>query len=1104
LKDDPRATVPNPQSAIHNPPSKGGTLTFLLTEVESSTVAGDRDGDAFKAVLDRCHWLLRQAVEPQGGREVRDLGDGWLFAFPRAGDALRAAIAGQQAVSGVQAFGRSGVQEDRPEHLNPPSLRGAPGTPEHLKVRMALHTGDVGPEDADHHGPVLHCAERILLAAHGGQILCSEETAGLLRRDLEPGAGARSAGPVPGRGAGRRLIDLGAYRLGGTGGASAGLPERLFQVECPVLGQHSFPPPRAAVASGGHLPLQLTRFFGREHEIEQVRELLSGNAARLITLTGPAGSGKSRLALQAAQRLQEPLPRTTWFVPLVDLADPCLIPAKLLEVLRLPHSPQPEPVEQVISFLSRQPSLLILDNFEHLVLEGAPLVQRLLERVPTLTCLVTSRQRLGLPGEQELPVPPLPVPVEGSGTREAGGLRVEGPTKTASTDPSTLNPQLSTLAHCASVQLFTDRAQAVRPDFQVTPANMAAVAALCARLEGLPLALELAAARAQMLTPQQMLARLDQHEGARLDMLTSRHRGTDPRHQSLRAMLDWSYQLLTPELQQFFAHLSVFRGGFTLEAASAVADGEVHPQMSQISAEGRGGLSLDSPSSAKSATSADQNPIRNPDALDCLEQLRECSLVLAEECGETMRYRILETLREFGAEQLSPEQQPGVAGRHAAFYCALAEEAEPELLGAGQPVWLKRLEQEHDNLRAALGWAVGPRQLSVRSKTDNRQLTTDNWQLTTDHWQLTTGLRLAGALWEFWASQGHVAEGRDHLEKLLRLPGAEARTLARAKALACVGILADFQGDFAAARALHEEGLAIRRALGDQWGVAFSLTAMGFVAQHQGDYGAARLLQEESLSIWRALGNELGVAWSLNSLADVAGHEGDFAGASSRLRESLTLRRAQGDQWGAAFALSGLGTMALYQGDLAAARGFYEESLAVRRGLGDRRGIATSLANMGYVALRQGGLEEARSLLDESLAIQQELGDQWGVADALSGLGHVACRQGDWAAARSLLAEGLALRRALGDREGSVTCLEGLAVVAGAKSQTERAGRLFGAAATLREARSAPLPPPDRTYYERHVTAARAALGETAFAAAWNTGRALTWEQAVAAALGEE
>jgi predicted ATPase/DNA-binding SARP family transcriptional activator/class 3 adenylate cyclase len=963
-------------AATATAPLPTGTVTFLLTDVEGHTALWERTGDVFPAALASHRDLLRHRFREHSGYEVKELGDGFLVAFPRAADALACALASQQALMA---------------HPWPQAVGALP-------VRMALHTGDVQPEQGDYHHLTVNHAQRMLVTGHGGQILCSEATAALLRRELEPGVG---------------LVDLGVYRL-----RDVAAPERLFQVDYPDMPRREFPPLKTEAGYVSHLPLSFTRFFGREEEIHQLRDLLlpaeegrPGDPARgrLVTLTGPGGTGKTRLGLAVAAQVQEAFHGAIWFVALADLTDPQLIVDQTMSALRLPRSPGAEPLEQVVAALTRQPALLLLDNFEHLAAEGATLVRTLLERVATLTVLVTSRQRLNLPGEREFPVPTLPTP--------------------------TNTDTLEELSRCESVRLFIDRAQAVRPDFQVTVRNAAAVAALCERLEGIPLALELAAARVSVLTPAQMLAHLER----RFDFLVSRSSHTTPRHRTLRGTIDWSYELLSPELQQFFACLSVFRGGWTLEAAEAVCE--------------------------------------QPLALDQLEQLRECSLVLAEDASGETRFRLLETLREYGLECLAASGEAERAWRrHAEFFLALTEAAEPGLKGPDQVVWLDRLEREHDNLRAALTCSIekGEAELS---------------------------LRLGEALWRYWQVRGYFAEGRERLAAVLALAGASEFKAARAEVLHGAGLLAYDQSDYSNARTVNEEALIIRRQLGDQRGIAASLNNLGHVARLQGDYALARALYEESLAIGRDLGDKQGLTVSLNGLGLVHCHQGDCAAARPRLEESLAIGRELGDKRRISISLKNLGLLAQEEGDYSLASALLEESLVIAQELSDRLGMARSLHNLGTVALRRGDYTAARALLGESLVIQREHGDRHGMAWSLHDLGEVTWAQGDYRTARSLFMESLAVRHELGDKPGIVECLGGLAGVTATQDQPEWAARLLGAAAALRQAVGIPFPTYAQAEYDQGVAAARAALGDEVFAAAWAEGRAMTLDQAVAYAM---
>ncbi len=960
---------PLPAPVSHLPT---GTVTFLLTDIEGAGRLQEQAGQAFQEALEGHNDLLRQAFSRHGGQEVREAGGSFTVAFAHPSEALACAVECQRELSA----------HSWPEEVGP------------LPVRMALHTREVKPKEDEAPGWLLSRGTALLLAVHGGQILCSEASAGLLRRSLPTGV---------------KLAELGYYRLRGTEE-----PEPLFAVEYPGMEPGAFPPPKAAPAYTSNLPVQLTAFFGREDELVRLEELLLEEERRLVTLTGPGGSGKTRLALEAAGPLSEAFRGAVWLVELQDLTDPQLIVDAVVVSLGLPRLPEVEPLEQASAALSRQRSLLVLDNFEHLVDEGSAVVHTLLERIPMLTCLVTSRRRLGLTGEREFLVAPLPTP---SGDESPEGLM-----------------------RFASVELFVDRAQAVRPDFQVTERNDRSVAELCYRLEGIPLALELAAARAQVFTPAQMVAELEH----RFDFLVSRKRDVDGRHRTLRAAMDWSYRLLTPELQRFFAQLSVFRGGWTGEAAKEVCD--------------------------------------EPRALEYLEELRACSLILAEESADgagAMRFRMLETLREYAREQLSPKEQAALSQRHAEHYLALAEEAEPKLGGPEQVVWLDRLETEHDNLRAALHWYM-----IAESGAE-------------------AGLRLAAALGRVWYKRGYWSEGRARLREVLARAEAAGRTAVRATALSRAGSLASGQGDYAAARALHEESLAIRQELGDQRGIAVSLHGLGLVAYYQARFAAAGALLEESLAIRRDLEEKQGIAASLTDLGVVAYHQGDYEAAHSVWEESLAIQREAGDRPGIAESLVHMGTLAIVKGDYARARGLVEESLAAARESGEKPRIAWSLNEAGNVAFCQGDYAAARALHEQSLATFGDLGYKRGAAFSLHGLGLVAAAQGDYASARSLFEESLATRSELGDQRGIPECVEGLAGVQGAQKQPERAARLFGAAEAVREAIGAPLRPNERDRYDGAVAALRAALGKDAFEAAWAAGRAMTVEEAVAYALEE-
>ncbi len=788
------------------------------------------------------------------------------------------------------------------------------------------------------------------------------------------------------------LLHKDALRRCETGGADAEMPAPEPEKSAPTL-----PAPR--------LPLQWTRFFGRERERAQIGSLLSH--CRLVTVSGPGGAGKTRLAVEAAREAAPAFENAVTFVPLADLNDAARIPDAVCRALRLPETAGQEPLEQAAQALSRSlRPLLVLDNLEHLAGNGAATVLTLLTRVPALTILATSRRRLALPGEREFVLPSLPVP-EGA-------------------------PDPERMAQCASVQLFVDRTQAIRPDFQVTRSNAAAIAGLCADLEGLPLALELAAARAQTLTPAQMRAQLSR----RFEVLTTRHADKDARHRSLRATIAWSVDLLPPPLRRFWACLSVFRGGGTTEAAQAVT-GETQ-------------------------------------ALECWTQLRERSLLFAEEGGAGMRFRLLESLREFAAEQLDAEERDDVARRHAAYFLTLALASEPKLRGADQAECLTQLEDDHDNFRAALDWA-GEHDPELE-------------------------LQLASALSFFWSIRGFYREGRARLEQALSRASAVPDPL-RAKALHSAGVLSCWQCDYPAARTFYTEAVALRRHSGERIDLLRSLQNLASVYAYQGEHHAAKSVFEESLPLCRELGNGPAAMPTLLGLAIIAEWQGEWAQARALYQDCLHITRNAGDRRNEAATLFNLGELERGQGNAVFAADALKQSLALARELGDQGGIARAVISLGYVAAAQNALEEARALFDEGLALNRELGDPDGIANAGAGFGDIACRRGDWAAARAAYAEALASHQQLGDLRQVTAGLHRLGVLAARQEQAARGARLLGATQSLRASLSSRMSPLVQSEWDAALLSLRATLSPAAFDAAFAEGAALSPDDAVTLAL---
>ncbi|HEX2516040.1 MAG TPA: tetratricopeptide repeat protein, partial [Chloroflexota bacterium] len=621
-----------------------------------------------------------------------------------------------------------------------------------------------------------------------------------------------------------------------------------------------------------------------------------------------------------------------------------------------------------------------------------------------------------------------------------------------------------------AVRLFVERARASRRDFALTGENASALVSLCRRLDGLPLALELAAARVRVLSVEQLAARLDD----RFRLLTRGSRTAPPRQQTLLATVAWSYDLLPPAERRLFARLAVFAGDWTLEGAEAIcADPTPSGVVPQALGEARPGT--------QGAPGEGLDP---DDVLDLLSQLVDKSLVLVDEAdgGGEVRYRLLESLREFAAERLAEEGEgagSAVRRRHAAFYLALAEQAAGGLDGAAQAHWLARLEAEHDNLRQALRWAV---------ETGQTEL----------------GLRLGVSLWRFWNAHAYLSEGREWLGRVLDLPGGEASpALAglRGRALTAAGTLAWAQGDYGAARARHQAALQALRALGDQRGAAMALFGLGQVTRLTGDEREAHDLYQRSLAIFQGLHDRWGESVVLRDLGHVAGDVGDHQGARRYYARSLALAQELGDRSGTASAMMYLGLQAYHQEHYDVARSSYEAALAIWRELGNRRSTAESLRLLGLVAESLGDTHQATALHTESLALRREAGDRYGVAECLLSLADPARERGELDRAGALLRESLTLCRELDSKRMMAVCLLKLADVLAAAGEPVRAARLLGAGETELATLGAGIWPADRAVAEATAGALAGALGQEALERARGEGQAMALQEAVAYAL---
>jgi predicted ATPase len=681
-----------------------------------------------------------------------------------------------------------------------------------------------------------------------------------------------------------------------------------------------------------NLPVSRTGFVGREKEVAAAKELLLRNDVRLVTVTGPGGIGKTRLAVEVANGLVECFPGGIHFVPLSPLSDPGLIASVIVQTLGIREAGGQSLLEILKKNLQdplRAPMLFLLDNFEHLM-QAAPTVAELLAMGPNLKILVTSRAALHVYGEHEFPVPPLALPESRS------------------------MPSVEALSQYPAVALFVQRAVAAKPDFELNRENAPAVTEICARLDGLPLAIELAAARVKVLSPSSMLTRL----ASRLQLLTGGARDLPQRQQTLRAAMDWSYDLLNAAEQKLFRRLSVFVGGCNLEGVEAVCDT-------------KGDLELD--------------------LLDGMASMVDKSLAQQVEQGKgESRFVMLETIREYALEKLEASGEEALTKRaHAAYCLVLAEEEATEPSGAQGTGWLERFALEHDNFRAGLEWLT---------ETGDAE-----W-----------GLRLGTALFRFWEIREYLAEGRDRLGRLLKLAGAAAPTKSRTRALFAAGVLAGEQGDYAAAEKIISESQNIARQLGDKTGVAVSLNALAVFARDRGNVATARALFEESLALWRELGDLKAVARALSNLANVVKLQGDYDRARSLYVECLSIFRGLGDRTGVAWSLNYQGDVARDQGDSAAARTLYEQGLTIFQELADRWGIAGTLADLGSLAREQRDYPNAHSLYRESIKIFQELEHKRGIARLLECFACSAAAQSHAERSLRLAGAAAALRQNIG------------------------------------------------------------------------------------------
>jgi predicted ATPase/class 3 adenylate cyclase/Tfp pilus assembly protein PilF len=875
---------------------------ILLTDVVDSTQLAQALGEVDLAALWDAHDRLARDLLPSWrGREI-DKTDGFLLLFADAADAAGYALAYHRALAGLGS---------------------------HLKARAGIHLGAVilrensardvalGAKPIEVEGLAKPTAARVMSLARGGQTLLTAEAREAL---VDSALHIQSHGHWLIKGA---IEPIEVFELGteGTVFTPPSDNPKVYRVARKGL---RWLPVREI---GNNLPQQLAPLIGREREVAEL--LLRLSQTRLLTLTGIGGIGKTRLSTELAAAAMGDFANGVWFVEFAPLSDPGLVPSTVAQVLGVKEEPARAIEQTLMKRIGDESVLLVLDNCEHLLGACAKLVDLMLRRCANLRILANGREALGVAGEHVFQLSSLSLP-----------------------DPKQAQTP-ETVMRSAAVQLFNDRALLVRADFRVTPRNVASLTSICRRLDGIPLAIELAAARVRSLSVDEVHQKLDQ----RFKLLVGGSRVAMPRQQTLRSLFDWSYDLLQEKEKLTLQQLSVFSGGWTLAAAEQVCSDD----------------------------GADDG-----DLLDLLTSLCDKSLVVVEQSARVSRYRLLETLRQYADERLLERGSYGtIRRRHRDYFLTLAEEAAPELHGADQGIWLERIEIEHDNLRTALDWSL-------------------------DNAEPHCGLRLCGALHRFWLLRGHFSEGRAWCARFLEKTEPGEYLSERAKTLNAAGVLARRQGDYLVARRSLEESLSIQRRLGDQQEVAVSLNLLGDVAMEQGDLSVAQALFEKSLRISRELGELRGVARSLHNLGVAACGKCDFESGQALFKQSLAIAQDLADQSAIEHVLWDLGMVNYQQGNYVVAKGLLEKSLAICRKLGERTGIAAGQHLLGHVALEMHDQPTARRLFEDGLRIRHELGDRPGIAYSLEALAAAMAALGDFSRAGYLWGAAEQLREGIG------------------------------------------------------------------------------------------
>jgi predicted ATPase/class 3 adenylate cyclase len=1022
-----------------------GTVTFLFTDIEGSTKLAQQYPDAMPVLLARHHEILNQSIEAQNGYVFQVVGDSFAAAFHSANDALNAALVAQR------------------------TLQSQNWIPAAIRVRMGIHTGLARLSDDNQYSgyATLASTQRIMSVGHGGQILLSSTTCELVQDSLPKDSSLQDMGV-------KRLKDL--LR-----------PQQLYQLSITGL-PSAFPPLKTLDSFLNNLPVQLTSFVGRQKEIAEIKKELGLH--RLVTLTGSGGAGKTRLSLQVGVGCLEQYKNGVWFVELASLTDPSFIISAVLSALGVQE--KENDINSLISYIGNQTLLVILDNCEHLIEDCARLVERLLNACPNIRILASSREALGIAGEQPYHVTSLPFP-----------------------DPKHL-PSLDEIAKCESVQLFIERVKTYVPTFSLTEMNASSVAQICCRLDGIPLAIELAAARVKVMSVEQMAVRL----GDVFNLLTSGSRTALPRQQTLRAMIEWSYDLLSEPEKILFRRLAAFSGGWSLEAAEAVCSIERHTSL-----------------------------------LDDLTRLVDKSLVIKEELDSEVRFRMLETIRQYAEFKLfASEEVEEVKNRHCNWFMQLAETAEPKLRTGEQLPWLNRLEMEHDNLRAAIKWSVEQKYVEQ-------------------------ALRIPSALAYFWEIHGHGEEGRNWLEQALALeaPSTERKypyawatavdshfglaatlpnngqyqprmeealeifrkqgdSLRVGRVLYHLAYIPHLEtGDLEAAKSTYQAGFDVYQTVNDKWGMGECLHCIAHVEEMQGNIEKAHTLYNQSLEALNPIGDRFSLYHPLGDTALIALHKGELNTARIILEESIQAFEELKNRVWASNSVERLAQVFYERGEYENARKTIQRNLEAVAEINDLEQMFWSTYLVGKVELAEGNLTPARRFFDQASAVAEKENNRNHLGLAKAALGMIDCYEDNLAHGKDAIELGIDLVRkeyppdlllilpyrshalwlekdlsgaaqsyrdtikALHSNYFFITipeCLEGLGKLAVVQNDLKRAARLLGAAQAMREKMDTHTPPIQRKDYENKVSELVVGLGNE-FKRIWDEGRAMSLEEIV-------